>query len=733
MANVLIEESSLTAIANAIRDRNNSNTTYKPSEMDEAINNLITVDRDEWVRPADWPDYSQVDISNNDVIYLTYDTTMDNGWISIIVYGDYIVERGSLNNGIFTSVSSTNCTSGTSFKEHLPTNEGTYVVYKITPQPGKWIDRFFFARRDDLDSSFYYYAQHQPCIERYARLPYWSGLTGRTSNQYTWTTLYLIADTIIDSNPTGSLNNLYNENASLALEKIDLSTCSLANITNLSGAFSGRYKLHDLKLPHDLSSSCTNLSSCFANCRELKYLNLTGWDTSKVTTTANMFDGCYHLVEIKGIENFDVSSCVNISKMFNNCNDIQKLNLSSWEISTSLTTMNEMFYSCRNLKELDLKGFNTTNVTSLYYTFSNCWTLEQIDLRGDWTVTNKCTNLNNTFSVCPNLKDIKRNLDWDTSNVTNFDSMFKECRKLKTIDISDFDFSNATTVRYMFQKCNNLENITATVNLPKVTARVNASAFLEDCWKLNDLSTITFTNCSFMPGLRYDYLMEKVIVPTTVTGLGEGCFANLEHCKYLDFSNLSSVPTLASANDIITGYNLQLKLFVPTNLFETWLSTSPWNQNALIDRTFPYSDFALYQNTDQNITSMDLSEINWERNYTYRQNAAAGTAYNSMVNAGTTANAKRIASGLIDLPTNCESVCILVNPGYAFTVFDFDENGNYLAHYVEWKTAEHLVHPSTIKPTKKIAIFIRLGDGSNFLYPEDWANSGISIKYIPTN
>ena len=44
MANVLVEENSLTAIANAIRQKNGSNTAYKPSEMDDAINNLTTVE-----------------------------------------------------------------------------------------------------------------------------------------------------------------------------------------------------------------------------------------------------------------------------------------------------------------------------------------------------------------------------------------------------------------------------------------------------------------------------------------------------------------------------------------------------------------------------------------------------------------------------------------------------------------------------------------------------------------
>lgn len=40
MANVIINEENLTNIANAIRNKNGLTTTYKPSEMAEAINNI---------------------------------------------------------------------------------------------------------------------------------------------------------------------------------------------------------------------------------------------------------------------------------------------------------------------------------------------------------------------------------------------------------------------------------------------------------------------------------------------------------------------------------------------------------------------------------------------------------------------------------------------------------------------------------------------------------------------
>lgn len=41
MASVIINEENLTNIANAIRNKNGSTTTYKPSEMAEAINNIV--------------------------------------------------------------------------------------------------------------------------------------------------------------------------------------------------------------------------------------------------------------------------------------------------------------------------------------------------------------------------------------------------------------------------------------------------------------------------------------------------------------------------------------------------------------------------------------------------------------------------------------------------------------------------------------------------------------------
>ena len=46
--------------------------------------------------------------------------------------------------------------------------------------------------------------------------------------------------------------------------------------------------------------------------------------------------------------------------------------------------------------------------------------------------------------------------DLDVSNVTDFSEIFKNCRKIETIDISGWDISNADSLEYMFASCNSL-------------------------------------------------------------------------------------------------------------------------------------------------------------------------------------------------------------------------------------------------------------------------------------
>ena len=162
------------------------------------------------------------------------------------------------------------------------------------------------------------------------------------------------------------------------------------------------------------TSSVTSMSLMFYNCSSLTSLDLTGLDASSVTDMSCMFDGCSNLTSVD-LTGLDTSSVTSMSWMFYNCSSLTSLDLSGFDTS-AVTYMNRMFYGCSNLTSVDLSGLDTSKVTDMNYMFCCCSSLTSADLTG-----------------------------LDTSKVTDMASMFNGCSKLVTLDLSSFDFGNVTS------------------------------------------------------------------------------------------------------------------------------------------------------------------------------------------------------------------------------------------------------------------------------------------------
>lgn len=586
MSDVVITESYLEDIADAIRDRNGTNNTYKIYEMDEAIKDLHNVILKKWVRPSDWPDYSTIEIGDNEeVIYLTYDASYDHTFIHVIANAPYTIQKGLVTNGVFVgSGNATDCSANEKFQEALtPINNHDFICYKIVPQSGNTISKFWFAPLTNENTSQTITGLRQPCLERYCRLPSWTGIGGGTSGQY-WHTTDLIADTVIGASPT-SLSSAYNNNAGM-LCYCDLSKCSFANVTTLYQLFGSQANLIEYYLPHDLGTNCTSLSGSFYNCQALQFIDVSGWDTSNVTSFNAMFSGCRGLIEIKGVEDFDVSSTTTLASMFSSCNVLRKLDISKWETTSSLTNLSSTFYALYQIEELDVSGFNTENVTDFSSCFNSCNKLKSLDLR-NWSITSKVTKLNSMFAYCYSLASLLRNKDWNTSNVTTFEAMFTRCKMLREHDLSDFVFTKATTIKDMFSYNFSVKKIKATFNLPVST---NMQGF-SNCYLLNDLSELSFTNCQYMPNFGYCYNITYLTIPTSVTSISSGALRDLAQCEVLDFHNLTAVPTLSAATDITNGMNTKLKIVVPDDLYSTWIAATNWSNSNISSKIITYSDY----------------------------------------------------------------------------------------------------------------------------------------------
>ena len=175
------------------------------------------------------------------------------------------------------------------------------------------------------------------------------------------------------------------------------------------------------------------------------------------TSMKNAFADCYNLVAIENIENLKTDKVTSMEGAFKNCTSLTSLDVSGFNTS-NVTTMKEMFYNCSNydLKSLDLRGFDTGKVTDMSYMFDGCSGLENLYVNG--LVTESVTNLNRMFFYCSGLTSLDVS-SFDTKNVTSMVSMFEYCGGLTSLDVSGFDTSKVTDMSFMFNECSGLTSL----------------------------------------------------------------------------------------------------------------------------------------------------------------------------------------------------------------------------------------------------------------------------------
>ena len=97
------------------------------------------------------------------------------------------------------------------------------------------------------------------------------------------------------------------------------------------------------------------------------------------------------------------SLLININKIFYNCSSLISLNLSNFN-TNKVTDMSHMFYKCSSLTSLNLSNFNTNKVNNMSYMFSNCSSLTSLNLSN--FNTNNVTNMSGMFSNCSSLSSL---------------------------------------------------------------------------------------------------------------------------------------------------------------------------------------------------------------------------------------------------------------------------------------------------------------------------------------
>jgi surface protein len=89
-----------------------------------------------------------------------------------------------------------------------------------------------------------------------------------------------------------------------------------------------------------------------------------------------------------------------MQSMFFSCSALTMLDLSSFNTS-KVTSMNGMFLGCNKLEVVDISSFDISNVTDLYMMFSGCTKLKTIYCSNDWSTSTARSDY--MFSVCNSL------------------------------------------------------------------------------------------------------------------------------------------------------------------------------------------------------------------------------------------------------------------------------------------------------------------------------------------
>ncbi|EAE9360284.1 BspA family leucine-rich repeat surface protein [Listeria monocytogenes] len=350
---------------------------------------------------------------------------------------------------------------------------------------------------------------------------------------------------------TGNFSSYFRNNVFTVLESVRIERSNLSRVTSFALAFYGsgieKVIIRDNNYP--TAPSLLTTEGMFKNCSNLIEVDLSGLDTSAVTTMWDMFNSCRELEELD-VSHFDTSSVTNMSYLFYDNEKLEVLDVSNLDTS-SVTNMYAMFEDCTSLEELDVSHFDTSSVTDMYRVFNGCEKLKKLDVSNfDTSSANAMVQM---FRNCSALEKLDVS-NFNTSLVTDMRAMFAGCTSLEALDVSNFDTSSVTNMAAMFSDNEKVEKLDlSTFDTSSVT---NMGTMFKNCTALKSLYLDNFTHAAsstdmFTGTTSLSYLFVSHNVSN---------FNGLENTNWYDeknwvqFETLSQLQTYHRKQSEPTGY-----------------------------------------------------------------------------------------------------------------------------------------------------------------------------------
>lgn len=126
------------------------------------------------------------------------------------------------------------------------------------------------------------------------------------------------------------------------------------------------------------------------------------------------------------VSNWDTSRMSGASYMFSGSFSLQSIDVGNWNTGL-LADASYMFIECTSLKYIDVSNWDVRELREVYYMFMNCQVLASIDVS-----------------------------NWETNEIRNMTSMFFSCKSLQLLDFRKANFNKVKDAKRIFTNCNAL-------------------------------------------------------------------------------------------------------------------------------------------------------------------------------------------------------------------------------------------------------------------------------------
>ncbi len=174
--------------------------------------------------------------------------------------------------------------------------------------------------------------------------------------------------------------------ASIGLEYLDVSKWNVENVVYFNAMFQGAgsnkmdVKLKELDVSNWNPVSAVYMNHMFYGCAQLTELDFSNWNTPNLYTTSHMMADCIRLETINTYGWQTTSSWYSMDAMFNDCRKVKFLDLSTFN-TAGVVEFSQLFEACWSLEEIKgLTTWNTANGKSFDQTFLSCGSLKELDL-----------------------------------------------------------------------------------------------------------------------------------------------------------------------------------------------------------------------------------------------------------------------------------------------------------------------------------------------------------------